>query len=157
MGLSRDGLRILARQTSGATRAALEAIVGGEKGSRKPVYQHKRGEMTGTERRYEDAHLKPLLQVGILKSYSYEGERIHLAKRAFYTPDFMSIDKDGVKSFHECKGSGPVREASVVRFKWAATLNPDCRFIWARERRKKDGGGFDVRVIEPREKPGEEA
>ena len=156
MGLSRDSLRILARQTSGATREALEAIAGEGKGSGNPVYQHKRGEMTSTERRYEDQFLKPLLQVGMLKSYSYEGERIHLAARSFYTPDFVSIDRDGVKTYHECKGSGPVREASAVRFKWAVTLNPDCRFVWARERRAKDGGGFKVETIEPRTRRGEE-
>ena len=130
----------------GISQAEYDILVGNVTvSSRKAVYQHRRGEMTGTELRYEETYLQPALQAGLIANYAYEGEVIKLGHNAKYTPDFVSIDADGVKTFHECKGSGPVREASAVRFKWAVTLNPDCRFIWARERKKKDGGGFVVK------------
>ena len=129
----------------GITQNEYDVLMGNAKNKRKAVYQHKRGEMTGSERRYEDVYLKPALVAGMIRGYVYEGETLILAKRTAYTPDFVVLRNDGTKEYHEIKGSGPVREASRVRFKIAAKYHPDCLFVWARERRKKDGGGFAVK------------
>jgi hypothetical protein len=109
------------------------------------VYQHKKGEMTGTERRYEEYYLTPRLVVGEIAAYLYEGEPIKLAKRSTYCPDFTVYNLDGSREYHEVKGAGPVIQNSRTKWKIAAHYNPDCRFVWAREQK---GGGFKIEVYQ---------
>ena len=139
MGVSEFDLEILKGNVRG---------LAAEKPKARAVYRHKRGEMTGTEKRYEAVYLTPRVILGELETCRYESVTLRLAKNTRYTPDFAAMRPDGTREYHEVKGSGPVREASRVRFKIAAAMYPDAVFIWARERRKKDGGGFSVEVYQ---------
>ncbi len=164
MGLSRNDLKIAAMHASGATRAALESIAGGETGkasdgsTAKQLANgrraHKRGDVSGAEARYFDAHLAASVIFGELTEVLHESERFNLGHGASYSPDWNALRSDGVKEHHEVKGKGPPDRDrdSRNRWKWAATLNPDDRWIYAKE---QAGGGFKVETIEPRTRRGE--
>ena len=66
---------------------------------------------------------------------------------ARYTPDFLVLCKDGTTFVDDVKGSGLDDNAAAVRAKTAAELYPLWRFRIVKKRRKKDGGGFDVREV----------
>jgi hypothetical protein len=156
MGLSKNEVRILALHTSGATRAALEAIAGGGQGNgetserqlRNGRHAHKRGQVSGSEQRYYDAYLWPRLLIGELVEVTHENERISLGHNAAYSPDWVCTLADGSVEYHEVKGSGPAdRDRDTrTRWKWAASLNPLSRFVWAKEIDRK--GTFKVEVYE---------
>ena len=166
MGFSRNELKIAALHASGATRTALEAIAGGEKGGKdgdgstekqlaNGRRQHVRGQVSGAEQRYFDACLAPRIQIGEVVKCEHEDVRFKLGHGASYTPDWNALCADWCVEHHEVKGTEPADRDrdSRNRWKWAATLNPDDRWIYAKE---QAGGGFKVETIEPRTRRGEE-
>lgn len=76
----------------------------------------------------------------------YEEVRLRLARRAWYTPDFLEVGQ-GKPIFWEVKGFW--REAARVRIKVAASKFRDCRFIAVGKRKKKDGGGWWFEELKP--------
>ena len=67
---------------------------------------------------------------------------------ARYTPDFLVLMEDGSTYVDDTKAPGKFDDsASIVRIKAAAELFPLWRFRIVKQRRKKDGGGFDLREV----------
>jgi len=98
------------------------------------------GTMNKTEEAY-DAHLKLLLHAGEILWYKFEGIKLRLADRTFYTPDFFVMDKDGMFEAHEVKGFW--EDDARVKIKVAAAMFP-MRFLAVTVRAKKHGGGWDM-------------
>jgi len=73
--------------------------------------------------------------------YTFEGMKFVLAKRTTYMPDFIVQLADGEIEVHEVKGfwEGTAR----VKIKCAAEKFP-FRFIAIKEKKKKDGGGWEI-------------
>lgn len=91
-----------------------------------------RGAMNRTEARFAD-YLAAQVGAGELHAYAYEALSLRLGKGAHYTPDFLVIDKSGLITFYEVKGttrnaSGKqapyIKEAGNVRIKVAASMHP---------------------------------
>jgi hypothetical protein len=82
---------------------------------------HKPGEMNRTELKYSE-YLTFLLRSGEILDWSFESEKLRLADRTFYTPDFMVMNKDKEIEFHEVKGF--MRDDANVKIKVAAELHP---------------------------------
>lgn len=99
------------------------------------------GKQTETEKRYNAQILHGLGR--------FEAVTLVLPGGGRYTPDFMTID-DGRVTFHEVKGSyrlGSQGRAHTA-FQEAVAAFPMFSFVWATERAKRDGGGFDVKSVE---------
>lgn len=110
------------------------------------------GTMTATEKRYSEV-LEGMRLSGEIDRWDFEPERLVLADRTQFTPDFRVILNDGSVVMVEVKPAGwehiPNQDMSNVKVKVAAQLHP--YIFWrAVERRKKDGGGFEVETVEPR-------
>lgn len=96
------------------------------------------GKQTETEKRYNRDILHG--------AGRFEAVCLYLPGGGRYTPDFMTVD-GGQVTFHEVKGSyrlGSQGRAHTA-FQEAAAAFPMWRFVWATERAKRDGGGFDVK------------
>lgn len=63
-------------------------------------------------------------------TWRYESIKFRLAKGAWYTPDFVALDREGQWWCFEVKGFQ--REASAVRLKVAAGTYPEFRFVLVR-------------------------
>ena len=61
-------------------------------------------------------------KAGEIDRWDYEPEKLRLADKTFYTPDFRVIDLDGAVEFHETKGF--MRDDAVVKIKVAAETHP---------------------------------
>ena len=75
--------------------------------------------------RLESAYAKVLEErkkTGMILLYEFESVKFRLGDGAWYTPDFMVMDRDGSIEFHETKGF--MREAANVRIKVAAAKYP---------------------------------
>lgn len=99
--------------------------------------------------RLEAAYAEVLEQrrlAGEIQRWDYEPERLILAKRTSYLPDFRVVLANGELEFHETKGF--VRDDAIVKLKVAARLHP-YRFYLVRKLPKRDGGGWDIREIQP--------
>lgn len=118
---------------------------------------HVSGKANKTESRYADVlALRKLANE--IDWYRFEGFKVRLADGAFYTPDYAVMLTDGTFECHEVKAgridktSGAVvmlcEEASKVRVKVAAEMYP-FSFMFAVERPKKVGGGFDLLPVGP--------
>lgn len=84
----------------------------------------KRG-MNGTERRYADDFLVPMLLAGEIAGWMFEGLSFKLADGARYKPDFAVWYPDGRLENIEIKGgSRKGYEASMVRVKVARERHP---------------------------------
>lgn len=79
------------------------------------------GSMNKTETAYA-AHLATLLQVGRIARYDFEAEKLRLADRTFYTPDFRVVLPDGTIEYHEVKGYW--EDDARVKIKVAAEHHP---------------------------------
>lgn len=79
-----------------------------------------KSEMNGLESRYA-LLLEAQKRNGLILDYKYQPEKFKLAKGAYFTPDFMVLDKDGLVEVHEVKGHW--EEAARVRIKVAAELH----------------------------------
>lgn len=98
------------------------------------------GAMNKTEQRYAD-HLEALRRAGAIQWFKFEGMKFRLADGTFYTPDFAVLRGDGFLECHEVKGHW--QDDARVKIKVAADLYP-VRFLAVTERRKSDGGGWQV-------------
>ncbi len=87
------------------------------------------GEMNKLEARYA-AHLEEMKQLGGVLMWTYEGVKLKLAAKTFYTPDFMVMTQDLSIEFHETKGFA--RDDAMVKIKVAARLFP-FRFVMVRK------------------------
>lgn len=99
---------------------------------------HKPGVMNKTEQAYAD-HLQHLLDAGTITEFSFEPEKLRLAKKTFYTPDFRVQLPNGEIEFHEVKGFW--EDDARVKIKVAAENHP-YRFVAVQKKAKKDGGGW---------------
>lgn len=103
----------------------------------------KAGEMNKTEKRYSDL-LDARKAAGEIQWIRFEGVKLRLADNTFYTGDFAVMAADGVMEIHEVKGF--MTDDANVKIKVAADQYP-FRFFLVRERKKKDGGGWDIREV----------
>ncbi len=96
------------------------------------------GAMNKTEAAYDQV-LADKQHVGLIQWYRFEGLKLRLADKTFYTPDFAVMAADGVMECHEVKGFW--QEDAKAKIKIAASLYP-FRFLAVKVRLKKDGGGW---------------
>jgi hypothetical protein len=68
------------------------------------------------------AELELRRQVGQIARWDFEPEKLRLADRTYYTPDFRVLLNDGTVEFHETKGFW--EEDARVKFKVAAEQHP---------------------------------
>jgi hypothetical protein len=99
----------------------------------------KTGEMNKTEAAY-DAHLWRLHAAGEVLWHKFEGVKLRLADKTFYTCDFAVLKSDCVLEMHECKGF--MLEDANVKLKVAASMYP-FRFVLV----KKTKGGWNIRPL----------
>lgn len=101
------------------------------------------GQMNKTEIAYA-AVLEGLKRAGLVHWYRFEGLKLRLADKTFYTPDFAVMRDDGVMECHECKGFW--MDDARVKIKVAAEMYP-FRFMAAKQLPKKSGGGWQYEVF----------
>lgn len=80
--------------------------------------------MNKTEK-HRAIQLEALKRDGQIREWGFESMSLKLGDGAYYTPDFMVIEKDGTLRFEETKGHW--REAARVRIKVASSIFP-CKF-----------------------------
>lgn len=97
------------------------------------------GKMNKTEAAYEQV-LMLRQRAGEVAWYRYEGIKLRLADRTFYTPDFFVMLEDGTLEVHEVKGF--MEEDANVKIKVAASMYP---FRFRIVRRK--GKGWDITEV----------
>ena len=105
----------------------------------------KTGERNKTEQAYEDL-LKAMQIAGEILWYKFEGVKLRLADNTFYTPDFFVMMASGQLEAHEVKG-GYWMDDARAKIKIAADMYP-FRFIAAKPKAKKNGGGWEIEVFE---------
>lgn len=101
--------------------------------SAKPV--HRKCKMNLTEARYAEILERKRL-AGEIKRYEFEKIKFNLADKTTYTPDFYVVFPGHIE-FHEVKGF--LREDANVKFKIAAEMFPEFRWVMVRWRNKKTG------------------
>lgn len=94
--------------------------------------------MNNTERAYSQ-YLDARRAAGEVDWYAYEGLKLRLADKTFYTPDFFVMLADGTLEAHEVKGHW--EDDARVKIKVAAEMYP-FQFIAAKPKTKRDGGGW---------------
>jgi len=82
--------------------------------------------MNKTEARYAE-HLEGLMRAGHIVGWDYEGVKLRLAEKTFYTPDFLVICADGSVELHEVKGHW--EDDARVKIKVAAKQKPWFTFV----------------------------
>jgi hypothetical protein len=102
--------------------------------------------MNGTEARYADEVLLPLLRAGEILDYRFEAVKFRLADNTTYTADFMVTTKAGLLVFHEVKGSwkAPHQDDAKVKIKVAAEMYWQFEFLSAESIPRKKGGGWKI-------------
>lgn len=103
--------------------------------------QHKPGVMNGTEAAYAEVLELRKLAGNDIDWYAFEAITLKLAQDTRYTPDFVVMRHDGLMEMHETKGFW--QDDAKVKIKVAAEKFP-FRFLAAKKRPKKDGGGWEV-------------
>ncbi len=91
------------------------------------------GQMNNTERNYA-VHLDLLKLAGEIQEYWFEGIKVRLADKTFYTPDFFVLKADGMLECHETKGHW--EDDARVKIKVAAETFP---FKFIAVKRTKSG------------------
>lgn len=104
----------------------------------------KTGERNKTEASYE-AVLTARQRAGEVAWYRFEGLKLRLADKTFYTPDFAVMLADGRMECHEVKGYWI--DDARAKIKIAAEMYP-FRFLAVRPKTRGEGGGWDVEVFE---------
>lgn len=99
----------------------------------------KQGKMNQTEAAYAQ-HLEMMKAAGEIQWYGFEAMKFRLADNTFYTPDFMTLGKDGELEAHEVKGFWT--DDARVKIKVAAGMHP-VQFIAVKKQAKKAGGGWE--------------
>lgn len=100
--------------------------------------QSKRDEMNKTEAAYAE-RLELQRRGGIIADWAFQPEKLRLADRTFYTPDFRVINVDATVEFHEVKGHW--EDDARVKIKVAAAQHP-YRFVAVTKIR--NGNGWEV-------------
>lgn len=100
----------------------------------------KPGTMNKTEALYAET-LEQRKQRGELLWYKFEGVKLKLAAKTFYTPDFAVMLANGEMEMHEVKGYW--LDDARAKIKVAADMYP-FRFIAIKVKAKRDGGGWSV-------------
>lgn len=77
--------------------------------------------MNGLETKYS-RHLEHLFAVGMIGWFKFEGVKLRLADKTFYSPDFVVMDLDGNIEIHEVKGFW--EDDARVKIKVAAETFP---------------------------------
>lgn len=98
------------------------------------------GRMNKTETAYAEL-LAARRHIGEVLWFRFEGIKLRLADRTFYTPDFAVLVASGALELHEVKGF--MEEDAAVKLKSAASQYP---FVVRLIRRAK-GGEWDIREI----------
>jgi hypothetical protein len=106
---------------------------------RYPKASHKPGVMNKLEQDFAGL-LQLSLRAGEIERWDFEPEKLRLADRTFYTPDFRVLDKDMTVIFYETKGF--IRDDAAVKIKVAAEMHP-YRFIMVH----KDKQGWKYETI----------
>ncbi|MCK9570031.1 DUF1064 domain-containing protein [Candidatus Pacearchaeota archaeon] len=101
--------------------------------------RHTPGAMNKTEQAYSD-YLTFLLRGGDIEWFKFEGIKLRLADKTFYTPDFFVMANDGTLEAHEVKGHW--EDDAKVKIKVAAAMFP-IKFIAIKPKAKKYGGGWE--------------
>jgi len=109
----------------------------------------KAGEMNDTENRYA-AYLEQRKQAGEIAWYKFEGVKLRLADKAWYTVDFFVMLIDGTLEAHEVKGKW--EDDARLKIKVAQDLYP-FRFIAAKPVPASRGGGWEVEDFEHAQQP----
>lgn len=105
------------------------------------------GQMNATEKRYDD-YLDQLQRAGEIVWRKFEGIKLRLADNCFLTVDFAVMRADGALEMHDVKGAEAIiSDDARVKMRVAASLYPFV-FKIAIPRKKKDGGGWDIREVE---------
>lgn len=102
------------------------------------------GERNKTEKAYEEMLIAQEF-TGEILWHKFECMKLRLADNTFYTPDFAVMRSDGQIECHEVKGHW--QDDARVKIKVAADLYP-FRFIAAKPKTKKNGGGWEYEVFE---------
>ena len=84
---------------------------------------------------------------GEIMWYAYEPIKLRLAKKTFYTPDYLVQDGDGFLEIHEVKGF--MQDDAAVKLKVTARTYPMLKILVIRKRSKKDGGGWSIQEVKP--------
>ena len=104
----------------------------------------KTGQRNKTEQSYENM-LESMRTSGEVLWYKFEGLKLRLADNTFYTPDFFVMMASGQLEAHEVKGHW--QDDARAKIKIAADMYP-FRFVAAKPKAKKNGGGWDIEVFE---------
>lgn len=99
------------------------------------------GVMNKTEEAYA-AHLEQLKQAGQVLWYKFEGIKLRLANKTFYTVDFFVMPGSRELEAHEVKGFWT--DDARVKIKVAADMYPVFKFVAIKKAAKSDGGGWSV-------------
>jgi hypothetical protein len=103
----------------------------------------KAGAMNKTEAAYAE-FLDAEQHHGRIAWHRFEGVKLRLADKTFYTPDFAVMAADGVMEMHEIKGFW--QDDARAKIKIAADQYP-FRFFAMKVKAKKDGGGWEVEAF----------
>ena len=111
--------------------------------------RRKRGEMNQTEKAYaSDLTVNPDVYRWWHEPFSLRLSSPDSGQPARYTPDFLVLMTDGTTFVDDIKASkGFDDKASIVRAKCAAELFPLWVFRLVYKRRKRDGGGFEIKEV----------
>lgn len=93
--------------------------------------RHVNGKMNRTEAAYA-AHLDLMLRGGLIARWDFEPEKLRLADRTFYTPDFRVVMPDGMICWHEVKGF--LEDDAAAKLKIAAEQHDLYQFFVVRKR-----------------------
>lgn len=108
----------------------------------------KRGQMNKTEASYADElAVDPEVAWWRHEPFSLRLSSPAEGQPARYTPDFLVVMRDGTTYLDDVKGTGLDDNAALVRAKCAAEIYPIWNFRVVKQRTKKAGGGWDVRVV----------
>ncbi|MGE3756904.1 MAG: hypothetical protein AB7H97_04070 [Pseudobdellovibrionaceae bacterium] len=94
--------------------------------------------MNNTESAYAN-HLELQKRAGQILWYKFEGIKLRLADKTFYTPDFFVMNEQGELECHEVKGTSRgkpfIEDDAAVKIKVAAENFPfRFRLLWSYQR-----------------------
>lgn len=97
-----------------------------------------------TETRFERDHLALMKLTGEIGEYRFEAVTLRLANGLRYTPDYHSINGNGVTVFWEVKGAH-IRDDALPKLKMAASCYPKYEFFLAQWK----GGEWVIQRVLP--------
>jgi len=112
---------------------------------------HQRGKKNSTEQAYAN-ELDRMKLAGEIIAYWFESCTLTIAEPpnaaiVRWTADFLVLDEFGFLTFVDVKGTRTDEQAQRVKIKMAAERYPQFRFVVARQRPARAGGGFILEVI----------